>query len=367
MEKAKELSRGAVPEAVLREILKNIPSEDLMQQVLPHAAELMKKVNKDDAPAAQAAQIMKTLSKQGEGKKAGDPGNSIAITRAYFDSLLVEQRLMDPVTPDTSMELFGEKFSSPIMTAALSHLRNNTPGAEKPLVAYAKGAYDAGCVHWIGMGPDEEFAKVAETGARTIRIIKPYKDEEEILRQIRFAEEHGALAVGMDIDHWYKADGEIDVVLGEQMEPKSRGQIRKYMESTSLPYVIKGVLSVRDAVACKEIGAAAIVVSHHNGRLNYAVPPLQVLPAIKEAVGDSLKIFVDCGIASGADAYKALALGADAVCVGTHLIPYTREGADAVADRLREMTAQLRGYMANTGVKDLNSFDPSVIHHKQTV
>lgn len=78
-----------------------------------------------------------------------------------------------------------------------------------------------------------------------------------------------------------------------------------------------------------------------------------------------MAVFVDCGIVSGMDAYKALAMGADAVGVGTHLLPYLRKGgAGAVADRLREMTAELKGVMSLTGVKDCDSFNSSVIHFR---
>lgn len=61
--------------------------------------------------------------------------------------------------------------------------------------------------------------------------------------------------------------------------------------------------------------------------------------------------------------YKALSLGAKAVGVGSHLIPYLKNGGkSAAAERIREMTAELRGFMANTGVKDTQSFDPSILH-----
>ena len=138
------------------------------------------------------------------------------------------------------------------------------------------------------------------------------------------------------------------------------------MKSTGLPVVIKGVLSVKDAVACAEIGAKGIVVSNHAGRMQFSVPPLVILPEIVKAVGDQLEIFVDCGISSGADAYKALAMGAKAVSVGTHLISFlNRGGSAAIADRLIEMTAELKGFMANIGVKDTKSFDPTVLHFRK--
>ena len=69
--------------------------------------------------------------------------------------------------------------------------------------------------------------------------------------------------------------------------------------------MVKGVLSEEEAVKCADLGAKAIIVSHHHGRLPYAVPPLMVLPSIKKALeGRDVKIFVDCGIASGADVWK---------------------------------------------------------------
>lgn len=283
-------------------------------------------------------------------------------TREYFDSLWVEQRLMDSAVPDTTMELYGRRFSTPIMTAALSHLGRFHPDMPDGMVEYGRGAMLANAVHWIGMGSDEEFVRVVETGAQTIRIIKPYADEEEIYRQIRVAEEHGALAVGMDIDHMFALDGQPDVCLGEVMAVKSSEDLRRYVKATSLPFVIKGVLSVQDALKCLEIGAQGIVVSHHGGRLSSAVPPLYVLPEIAKAIAGRIPIFVDCGICSGIDAYKALALGATAVSVGIHLIPFTKQSGEAVAIRMKAMTDELSGVMAYTGVPDTKSFDATVVH-----
>jgi len=292
-----------------------------------------------------------------------NPASAKEITRAYFDSLLLEQRLMDSGVPDPSLALYGYDFSTPIMTAALSHIGTFNPEVPNGMIEYAKAAAEVGAVHWIGMGSNAEFATVMATGAKTIRIVKPYADEEKIYDMLSYAQELGALAVGMDIDHMYDGKGNPDLCMGEQMAVKSSEDLKRYMEVTSLPFIVKGVLSVRDAAKCAEIDANGIVVSHHNGRMNYAVPPLAVLPEIVREVGDTMPIFVDCGICSGMDAYKALALGATAVSVGTHLIPYIKKGgAESVAARMQEMTAELKGVMASTGVKHMGEFDPTVIH-----
>ncbi len=292
-----------------------------------------------------------------------NPASSKEITRAYFDSLLLEMRLMDSNIPSTEVEIYGKKFNTPIMTAALSHIGTFNPDMPNGMIQYAQGAEAVGALHWIGMGSDEEFEAVIATGAPTIRIIKPYADENKIYGMIRCAEKNGAIAVGMDIDHMFDLKGNQDICMGEEMEIKSSAKLKEYIDSTDLPFIIKGVLSVRDAVKCVEIGAKGIVVSHHGGRLNYAVPPLYVLPDIVKAVGDKMPVFVDCGICSGMDAYKALALGATAVSVGNHLIPYiSNGGARAVAERIISMTNELKGAMAYTGVKTVKDFDSTVLH-----
>ncbi len=284
------------------------------------------------------------------------------MTREYFDRLVLEMRLMDSGVPSTEFELYGKRFQTPIMTAALSHIGTFNPDLPSGMVQYAQGAAMAGAVHWIGMGSDEEFEAVITTGVPTIRIVKPYADEEKIHTMIRCAEKNGALAVGMDIDHMFGLDGNPDLCMDEQMAVKTSADLQRYIQSTELPFIIKGVLSVQDAVKCAEIGARGIVVSHHGGRLQSAVPPLYVLPEIVKAVGDTMPIFVDCGICSGMDAYKALALGATAVSVGTHLIPYIRQGgAEAVGKRIGEMTEELKGAMAYTGVATTEEFDVTVI------
>ena len=288
-------------------------------------------------------------------------GDSNRITRKYMDSLLIETRYMNSACPDLTMQLYGRKFSSPIMTAALSHLDHFMfEGATK---AYAEGAAQADVILWLGMADEEEVELCASSGAPMIEIIKPYTDRELIYKKIRHAESLGLHAVGIDIDHPFAEDGSPDVVDGYEMTPVRTQEMKEICESTDLPVIVKGVLSVYDANEAVTAGARGLVLSHHNNRIEYAIPPLMALPEIKKNLKKQVPVFVDCEIQSGIDAFKALALGADAVCIGRPLMTAIKDGgADAVADYLNKVKAGLGKAMAYTGCYNLSRMDASVIH-----
>lgn len=287
--------------------------------------------------------------------------NSDKITRDYFDSLLIETRYLDAELPSTEMTLFGEVFRTPIMTAALSHLQNS---ARNGMTIYARAAALSGAVHWVGMGSDQELEDIVATGARTIKIIKPHADNREVFRKIDHAVKVGCMAVGMDIDHAFNSEGGYDNVFGLPMKAKSTEELTDFVQAASVPFIAKGVLSPHDAERCMKAGCAGMVVSHHHGMIQYAVPPLMALPDILSVTGGEIPVFVDCGIESGMDAYKCLALGAKAVSVGRHLMPLLKEGEDAVSIRINEMTAELAGIMARTGIPALDKMDSTVIHRR---
>lgn len=284
--------------------------------------------------------------------------SSDVITRAYLDSLLVEVRHLDAVMPSTEMTVYGKTFATPVTTAALSHMHRQYPDG---MAEMAKGAHEAGALVFSGMGPEEELEGMIATGASVIKIIKTYADRESIYRKIRHAEEHGALAVGMDIDHAFSRNG-YDVVEGLPMLPLSSRELADMVKSTSLPFVIKGVLSRQDARKCLDAGVQGMVVSHHNGRLDCSVPPLMILPEIIEETGGKVPLFVDCSLQSGLDVFKALALGATACSVGRPLMgPLREKGAEGVHEKIVEITNDLRYTMAMTCSRDIAGIDPSVV------
>ena len=284
------------------------------------------------------------------------------ITERYMDSLLIKERLIDSVVADTEIELFGTEFSSPVMMPAFSHLKEFGGRKLTGLEEYSIAAKNMNILNFVGMMENDMYKRIADTGAKTVRIVKPYADNIKVRDQMKYAEDEGAFGIGMDIDHIFGNDG-LDVVIGEQMAVQTSDMIRSYIESTKLPFVVKGVLSEEEAVKCADLGAKAIIVSHHHGRLPYAVPPMMVLPGIKKALeGKDVKIIVDCGIGSGADVYKCLALGADAAAVGRSMLPSLEEGGtEGVQNFIKGVNDELRYIMSCTGFSKVEDVDDSCL------
>jgi len=295
---------------------------------------------------------------------SGKADDANVINRRYLDSLLVEMRVIDSVKPCLTTRIFGREFSSPIMMPAFSHLNKVGKNGRKPMEEYALAAKQLRLLNWVGMEPDGEYAGIAAVDAPTVRIIKPFADHDIILEQIDFAVKHGAIAVGVDIDHIANKDGGYDVVDGHPLGPVMLADLKDYVKAARVPFVAKGVLSVNDALKARDAGCRAVLVSHHHGRIPFGIPPTAVLPQIKDALqGSGMMIFCDCGIDTGYDAYKALALGADAVAVGRGILaPLLKEGTEGVVRKIRQMNEQLSELMLYTGIKDTDSFDSSIIH-----
>lgn len=285
--------------------------------------------------------------------------------RAYLDSILVEMRIIDAVKPNLTTEIFGRKYSSPLTLAALSHLNKVLPDkSRKPMQEKVAAAKKMNVLNWIGMESDEDYREMVKVAGDTVRIVKPFADHERIVKELQLAEKLGAVAVGMDIDHVPGENGDYDVVDGIPLGPLTFTNLRRYVKATKLPFVAKGVLSVRDATKARDAGASAIVVSHHHGRIPFGVPPLKILPEIKKALkGSKMTIFVDGSLMSGYDAYKALALGADAVLIGRGILPeLLKDGQAGTEAKIEKLNEELSQIMLYTGIPDTKSFDSSVLH-----
>ena len=150
---------------------------------------------------------------------------------------------------------------------------------DKPLLKVASGIKDSGSMMWLGMVSSEQFKEVIETGVSTVRIVKPFRDTQAMIRELKEAEDGGAIAVGTDIDFFFGAKRGDKPAAPKTMGPKSLDDLKRLAGVTRLPFILKGVLSAEDAEKALTIGAGGIVVSNHAGVIiDYAAHPLEVLP-----------------------------------------------------------------------------------------
>jgi lactate 2-monooxygenase len=131
-------------------------------------------------------------------------------------------------------------------------------------------------------------------------------------------------------------------------------------ERTRLPVVLKGILHPDDARRALDAGVDALMVSNHGGRqVDGSVGSLDALVAIREAVGENPTVLLDSGIRGGADVYKALALGANAVTLGRpHVYGLAVGGREGVAEVVRNVIAELDLVMALTGTRTIADITP---------
>lgn len=150
---------------------------------------------------------------------------------------------------------------------------------------------------------------------------------------------------------------------GLMREAPTLADLAWLIEISPLPVLVKGVLRADDAVALKQAGVAGIVVSNHGGRALDGVPaPLDLLPGIRAAVDDDYPVLLDSGIRSGADVFKALALGADAVMIGRlQVYALAAAGALGVAHMLRLIREELELCMALAGCATVADITPDLI------
>ena len=293
------------------------------------------------------------------------------LNREYMESITFEMRFMDSSFASTETTILGHHVDYPIQCAAMCRSRlldRASPFWESPYMeAFTEALKEAGTWMWAGAVTTPQLQRLINIGAPVVRIVKPAANEEwdendHVIYELKEAEDRGCIAVGIDIDVFYGEKTGDEPPYRYSLGPKTMEEMRRFADATSLPFIVKGVLSAQDAVKCQEIGANAIVVSHHGGEaIDYAVPILRVLPHIREAVPE-MTIFVDTGFQRGTDILKALALGADAVCVLTILmIAYIGHGKAGVRDMMLVLADELRRNMSICGCATVEEIDPSIL------
>ncbi|MCX7883251.1 MAG: alpha-hydroxy-acid oxidizing protein [Brevinematales bacterium] len=224
--------------------------------------------------------------------------------------------------------LCGIPLSMPVLPAPITGAITNLGGAIPELElarSIVKGANQAGLVGAVGDGATPTKYRIGikvilENFGLAIPFFKPRLDKTMIIERLLAAEEAGAVAMGMDID----AASFLTMEMKKQATvTKSVEELAELIGMVKVPFLLKGILSPTDAKLAKEAGAAAIVVSHHGGRVSDAmIAPVDALPRVREAVGEDFPVILDGGIRSGWDVVRALALGADAVMIGRPVMIY---------------------------------------------
>jgi 4-hydroxymandelate oxidase len=288
------------------------------------------------------------------------------LNREYMAAISFEMRLFGSRPASPASSLFGREVRAPIVASALCEsriLKRLAPWDTPYLEQIAAGLADAGSMMSTGDVSFEELGRIVDQGAPVIHIVKPYSDHDKILRHLEKAHSLGCVAVGMDIDAMYLEKAWDEVPGPPYLGHQTNDDLARYIGATRLPFVVKGVLSVQDAIAARDVGAAAIVVSNHGGEtIDYTAPVLELLPSIRAAVPE-MTVLIDSGFRRGADAFKALALGADGVGMGTQLVVACAAGGrDGVRRMMTILQEELERVMSLTGSPTVRDIDPSVLH-----
>jgi len=307
------------------------------------------------------------------GKAPGPGGKGEGLTFQRNYSYLKEHVkihmdvLHSQFSPDTSTELLNRTISLPVLAApigmvafSLSDALNEYSYAQ----AVVTGMSKAGSFAFTGGGVgDESFYEplkvIAEHSGQAIPTLKPWTDE-MLYERISLVEKAHPIAFAVDIDTAGVAHA---AAAKSFIRKKGPDDIRAICKRTKLPFIVKGIMTAGAAIRAAEAGVYGIVVSNHGGRvMDDGLSTAEVLPQIRKAVGEKIKIFVDGGVRSGSDVFKMLALGADYVLIGRpYAIAAYGGGADGVALYTRKLQAELSEIMEMTGCAAIQDITPDKV------
>lgn len=264
---------------------------------------------------------------------------------AWKNIHLVMDTICENTPVSTQTNLFGHTFRLPVFAGPVGAVSMHYGDAyvdqtyNKVLV---KACKDAGIMAFTGDGMDDQTMigatqNIKENDGIGVPTIKPWA-KEMVVEKLKLAKEANALAIAMDID----AAG-LPFLKGfvPPAGRKNVKELKEIVQEINVPFIVKGILSVKGALKAKEAGASCIVVSNHGGRVLDDTPATaDVLEEIVQAVGKDMTILVDGGIRSGQDIFKALALGADGVLIARPFVNMIygaqEEGVKALVDQLEQ-------------------------------
>lgn len=269
---------------------------------------------------------------------------------------------------DTSAELFGRRFRMPVFAGPVGAVQLHYGDKYDDLTynqILLKACAENGIAAFTGDGSNEQVVisatqAIAQTDGMGVPTIKPWS-RDVVLEKMEMVRKSGAFAAAMDID----AAG---LPFLKNCNPpagsKSVEEMREIIEQLKVPFIVKGIITVKGALKAKEAGAAGIVVSNHGGRvLDQCPSTAEVLLEIVEALkGSGLKVLVDGGIRSGVDVFKALAMGADGVLIARPFVTAAYGGAEeGVKIYIDKIAAELEDTMAMCGAHNIAEISSDMI------
>ncbi len=335
-----------------------------MQEIYDTAKDLMKgycRICKECNGNACAGEVP---GMGGLGTASSFKANINALKRINFNMRLVH----DVVEPDTMVSVLGKEFSIPVLAAPIGGVSFNMGGGiseEVYIKSIIFGCREKGIIGCTGDGvPDfiheTGLSVIKEADGHGIPFVKPWADE-ELFEKLDKVKKSGADIMGMDID----AAGLITLKkMGRPVSPKTVEKLGQIIKSISAKFILKGVMTIDDALFAVDAGADAIVVSNHGGRvLDFTPGAATVLSDICDAVKGKITILADGGVRTGGDVLKLLALGADAVMIGRPFsvaaVGGLQEGVELYIDKIR---TELEQAMVLTGVSKACDVSRTILH-----
>ncbi len=309
----------------------------------------------------------KPLGLAGIGSGASYFNNFKALEKVRLRTRLICEH-HDPIIKSS---FFGKKVEIPLFGAPVSGLSYFENIEEEDYTSsILNGCEESGTIGFTG-DTSKDYTEhpgihvLKMLNGNGVNIFKP-RSQEVLIDLIKQSEKAGAIAVGVDID----GAGSVNFTLaGKPVYRKTIEELKELKKSTSLPFMVKGIMCKEDALAAIETGADIIGISNHGGRVLDATPGVaEVLPKIAKTIretqsGNDIVITADGGIRTGFDIMKMLALGADFVLMGRPLvreaIPHGSEGVKQFIDFMK---ADLKRAMIMTSCNTLADINENIIY-----
>jgi isopentenyl diphosphate isomerase/L-lactate dehydrogenase-like FMN-dependent dehydrogenase len=316
---------------------------------------------------------------------------SLRANRTAFEYLRLRPRMLVNVsTCDLRTSVLGTTVSMPILVAPTAGHGLAHPDAECATTRAAQQAETLMVVSTQSTRSLEEIAQIGQCPRWFQLYIDSYRQAEYLVRRAEAAG-YGALVLTVDTPRRGNRERDMRNHIGRYLEAYSpsvsNGNASPLMERsstgeepsltdtltweilpwlrsiTTLPILLKGILTAEDALLALEYGAAGIIVSNHGGRqLDGVVASIEALPEVVEAVAGRCEVYVDGGVRRGTDVLKALALGARAVLLGRPILwGLAVNGETGVHDVLQLLRAELELAMTLAGCPTLRSITRSLV------